>query len=85
MIHLPQICLNFLDFSTVWVTRKFCGEKGILEIVKGFLTHLSGLGSQGLGLIFGVFSPNLTRVYRSCTVVPRLLSDESPASMQDGG
>jgi hypothetical protein len=37
MIHLPQICLNFLIFPTVWVARKFCGKKGILEIVKGFL------------------------------------------------
>ena len=37
MIHLPQIFLNFLAFFTVWVARKFCGEKGSLEIVKGFL------------------------------------------------
>jgi hypothetical protein len=37
MTHLSQIAWIFLIFSTVWVARKFCGEKGILEIRKGFL------------------------------------------------
>jgi hypothetical protein len=28
--------LESLIFSTVWVARKFCGKKEILEIVNGF-------------------------------------------------
>jgi hypothetical protein len=37
MIHLPQICLNFLDFFHRLGDKEILWEKGILEIVKGFL------------------------------------------------
>jgi hypothetical protein len=34
MIHLPQICLNFLDFLLRLGAKEILWEKGILEICK---------------------------------------------------
>jgi hypothetical protein len=48
MIHLPQICLNFLDFFHRLGGKEILWEKGILEIVKGFLNK-PGCGSTDTG------------------------------------
>jgi hypothetical protein len=39
MIHLPQICLNFLDFFHRLGGKEILWGKGILEIVNGFLSE----------------------------------------------